>query len=86
MPLSRDANGRLGVTALDRRGSNDNGPVFIAGSFDVFVNEDGRWEGKVREIAMDESAKTTKAGLNAFSQKELPGRMEQINKNPRRRG
>lgn len=86
MPLSRDANGRLGVTALDRRGSNDNGPVVIAGSFDVFVNQDGQWEATVREIAMDESTKTTKAGLNAFSQKELPGRMEQINKNPRRRG
>lgn len=86
MPLSRDANGRLGVTALDNRGGGEGKPTVIMGAFDVFVNEDGNWEGKVREISAEESTKVTKAGLNRFSQKDLPVRMEQINKNPRRRG
>lgn len=85
MPLSRDANGRLGVTALDNRGGGG-GAVAVHVTSEVFMNEDGQWEAKVREISQDESTKTTKAGLNAFSQKELPTRMEQINKNPRRRG
>ncbi|QWY83356.1 tail tape measure protein [Rhizobium phage RHph_X3_2] len=85
MPLSRDANGRLGVTALDaRRGGGGNMNVHVTS--EVFMNEDGQWEARVRDISQEESEKTTKAGLNAFSQKELPTRVEQINKNPRRRG
>lgn len=86
MPLSRDASGKLGVSMLGGGQGGEGKTVVVGGSFDVFVNEDGQWEARVREISANESERVTGQGIKAFSDRQLPDRMAQINKNPRRRG
>lgn len=84
MPLSRDASGKLGVSMIG--GGAKGGKLDVHVTAETVMNDNGQLETFVRDIAVGESQKTTAAGIQAFSQKNLPDRVAQINRNPRRRG
>lgn len=87
MPLSRGSDGKLGVSVNGASSSGSQSPqrIDLHVTSEVFVNDNGNWDAKVRDISQQVAEKTTAAGINSFSSKQLPVRVEQISKNPNRR-
>lgn len=81
MPLSRDGSGRLGVAMHGGgQGTADNVHVTVG----VSVDENGNLDAYVKKVSRGEAKSEASSQINAYN-KQMPGRVQQINRNPRRR-
>lgn len=76
MPLTRTANGKLGVQSEGR-----GGVVQVV----VSVDENGNIGPFVQRVSGDVAVKTTRAGISAYD-RQLPYRLKEFQDDPRRRG
>lgn len=61
-------------------------PAGLQIALEVGVDEDGRWEARVRDIATEASGPVAQVTVEQWSRKALPGRVAQIQSDPRRVG
>ncbi|MFS8124206.1 tail tape measure protein [Rhizobium sp. BR 250] len=81
MPLTRDASGRLGVSALGGGENNSSSQsVHVVSDVRVSVDQNGNLQAFVERTSAD----ATRQGIQAYD-KQMPDRVQQINRNPRRR-
>lgn len=66
------------------RADNQNDASGVHVTVGVSVDEDGNLKAYVKNVAQSEAQSSTRQGLNDFNQ-QLPDRVAQINRNPRRR-
>jgi hypothetical protein len=74
---------RAGRSSASSGGFGASGAQQMALDVGIYVDRDGNWQAAVENIAGSVAVKTTKAGLEQFSQKALPGRVRQIQSAPR---
>ncbi|MDR7147049.1 tape measure protein [Rhizobium sp. BE258] len=81
LPLARDGSGRLGVSA---HGGGGQGSTNVHVTVGIDMDEDGRWQGYVKNVAQTEASSAANGAVGQYD-KALPGRVQQIQRNPRRR-
>lgn len=81
-PLRRDSSGRLGVVAANA--ANQNGPREV--NFHMSLEVKGTGDKELLEQARQGAEQQMKESLRVYDQQRLPGRVQDINRNPRKRG
>lgn len=61
-------------------------PAGLQIALEIGVDEDGKWEARVRDIATEASGPVAQVTVEQWSRKALPGRVAQIQSDPRRVG